>query len=1038
MSDLHSVSAAVDLAGSQSRGEQDQLAELQTEIEHLAHLLPSQAPIQVFVHHNTLHAFEDLPFDQAVAEGARTYSRQPYLPEARYRQELSRGRILARDLADVLIEDLGDAGDELIGFLATRHHLRLSMLQHPLRLGSDVELRWLIAESDALHTFLPEAGIQVTRQIIERTKRWMLRDLRDVSIADERVGPLVEPLLVRYGKAHIENWNDDIWREFTLHLMWQLCHAGVHGAPAFRESPRLPVRHRDWLYRATGEDSDRLVNDLLIRFCGVFLDQGVADWRLPDRQAGFLRAFTSLYSGRRPIEPWLRNLPRELARLTAEGLGPLASIDESLRILGVHPFEREEYLKLTLLALPGWAGMCWQMETNAEWTAQPAPRGTLVEYLAVRLILERLAVTTLADEHFGQTIPLDQLRGKLRKGVSRGERVSVEQRAFLVFQLAQQIGWSPHDLYRLTKPEWFRLVEEIERFSSDERRRVYHLAYERRYRTQMLDAIRAHRPTPAAPGRPRFQIVCCIDEREESFRRHLEEVAPDCETFGTAGFFGVAMYYRGVADAQFVPLCPIVVKPRHFVEEEVAYSFENSHRRRAGARRAIGAASHRMHVGSRSPLAGIFAALLGTLASVPLVARVLFPRATARLRRAFGGIVEPPPMTRLWIERQEPEPGRHNGERGYSINEMVDIAERVLRDLAITQFARLVMIAGHGSSSLNNPHESAYDCGACGGGRGGPNARAFANILSDPRVRERLATRGIHIPRDTVFLGAFHNTCDDSVDFFDLDRLPSSHHAEFERLSRDLHEASCRNAHERCRRFESAELTITPEAALRHVEARGEDLSQVRPEYGHSTNAMCYVGRRAATRGLYFDRRSFLVSYDGKRDTPRHEILERILQAVVPVCGGISLEYYFCSVDPTGYGCGTKLPHNIASMLGVMDGATSDLRSGLNWQMVEIHEPMRLLFVIESSPEVICELMERNPGIERLIRNEWVQVVTFDPDTKATFIWHRGQFEPYNADFVKLPKVRTSVEWYRGLRHHLGPAAIIGLNAAAEPEVEAP
>ena len=106
-----------------------------------------------------------------------------------------------------------------------------------------------------------------------------------------------------------------------------------------------------------------------------------------------------------------------------------------------------------------------------------------------------------------------------------------------------------------------------------------------------------------------------------------------------------------------------------------------------------------------------------------------------------------------------------------------------------------------------------------------------------------------------------------------------------------------------------------------------------------------------------------------------------MLQAVIPVCAGINLEYYFSYVDPTGYGCGTKLPHNITSLLGVMDGAASDLRPGLPWQMVEIHEPMRILFVVETTPEAMLGIMARDPAIGRLVRNGWVQLATLDPDS---------------------------------------------------------
>ena len=57
------------------------------------------------------------------------------------------------------------------------------------------------------------------------------------------------------------------------------------------------------------------------------------------------------------------------------------------------------------------------------------------------------------------------------------------------------------------------------------------------------------------------QVFFCLDEREESIRRHLEEIAPEIETLGAAGFYGVAVDYAGIDDAHGVSLCPVVVKP---------------------------------------------------------------------------------------------------------------------------------------------------------------------------------------------------------------------------------------------------------------------------------------------------------------------------------------------------------------------------------------------------------------------------------------------------------------------------------------------
>ena len=1026
-------------------------------IEHAAHLLPAQGPITVFIHHNTLHAFEDLPFDEAVKKGGQVFGCQPYRTEDRYRDDLRRGRIRFNELQEVLGRDLGDRGGQPVGCFGTRFDLRLAMLQYPLRTGPTEELLWHVAEANALHRVRAEVSSAVRSRLIAETRRWVMRDFRRSGDSTpvgptgpndpgRRVSERIHQLLDRSGESTIESWDDDHWESFALQALWRVCLDRVRDIPPFYRAEFTGVRHRDLMFDATGEDPDALVHELLIRFTAAFLDQGFAQWPLPRRDEGFYRAFCALY--RRPGGPpdrWMRGLGRELARLEDENITPLESIAGSLADLGVDEPEWDRFLSSTLLALRGWAGMVQQVEDRADRVVRPVPEGSLVEFVAVRLILDRFALAEVARESANYQGPLNQLGEHVTAKLAKVEwPAGIAPRAFVVFQLAQLFGLAPDALSRMSRTDWALVVSEIENFTGVERRRTLHLAYEQRFAAQTLDAIALRaRGRVGRPPDPRLQVICCLDEREESFRRHLEEIAPATETFGAAGFFSIPMYYKGAADAHYVPLCPVVIRPNHWVVEEVGGNRGKANRHRARTRKVLGAASRRFHLGSRTAAGGaVLTGILGIFAPFPLVGRILFPRLTARIRGAVTRLLRSSTETHLHLERTEPTapadtlPGQaassdpDNHPIGFSVAELAEIGERMLRDMGLTsQLARLVVFVGHGSDSQNNPHNSAYNCGACGGAAGGPNARAMAQLYNDPRVRSILADRGLILPDTTWFVGGYHNTCNDSVQFHDLDRLPISHRNDFAAAKRAIDQACDRNAHERCRRFMSAPLTLSFAAARQHVEERAEDLAQTRPELGHATNAITVVGRREWTRGLFLDRRAFLTSYDPSQDDADCSILTRILLAVFPVCAGINLEYYFSNVDNIGFGAGTKLPHNLASLLGVMDGSASDLRTGLPWQMVEIHEPIRSLFVIETTPAAITRIMDRNPMIGRICRNGWVRLATLDPDARTIQVFDRGSFQPYTPEVQSIPEAASSVDWYRGWRDHL-EFAEIGATAA--------
>jgi uncharacterized protein YbcC (UPF0753/DUF2309 family) len=1011
----------------------DAATELKRLIERAAALLPSQGPITAFVFLNTLQALEDMPFDEGVQKGARLFGCQPYLTEDTYRDKLAQDRIHLDDLALALRRDLKSQADVQIGSVTTRHQLRLAMLQYPLRTGPTEELQWFVAETDALAKIRADTPSAIRDRFLVDTKHWVMRDLR-TSIHKPTHGsppddplPIVE-LIERFGRSSIERWSPATWEAFSLQALWRICRNGVFGVAPAAEAVLPAVRHREILQQATSFDTDSLVHPILIRFCAAFADQGFANWSLPHRDSGIFSSFLSLYrQPNGPPDEWMVSLPNELARIQDSKMTPIESLVESLELLGVNPSEWDEFITASLLALRGWAGLIWQLEVRPDRQALSANPGSLMEFLAIRLILERRALAHAAEKVMNFSGPLSDLRQFAGSTLSRITHSSVEQRAFQIFQLAQVLGWSLPALNHLNPHDWTELIFEVEHFTSMERRRIFQQAFERHLRAQTLDAFSVQCEEPRSRiASPRFQSVYCIDSREESFRRHLEEVCPEAETFGAAGFYSVPMYYKGVADAHFAALCPIVIRPQHWVTEEVDAALEAEHLRRAKTRRMLGTASHNVHVRSRSITGGaLLTASFGVLASIPLVARVLFPRLTSRIREQARRFVQPPQVTRLRLERKSTQPGPSGDGIGFSVDEMATMGERLLRDIGLTSgFAPIVIFFGHGSFCMNNPHKSCYDCGACSGSAGAPNARALAAILNDPRIRQIIRTRGLDIPDEVHFLGGLHNTCVDSVTFFDVDRVPETHRADFEYAKARLEETCERNAHERCRRFQSAPLDLSFAAARRHVEGRAEDLAQTRPEFGNASNAVCYVGRRSRIRGLYLDRRCFLHSYEPDADDEQCTILGRILGAVVPVCSGINLQYFFSYIDSPGWGCGTKLPHNITSLLGVMDGASSDLRPGLPWQGVEIHEPVRLLMVIETTPDGIRQIMSRSEVVRNIIKNGWVQLALLDAKSNKILVYREDEFHDYEPSITDLPKAQSSVDWYRGWREHLGFAQI--------------
>ena len=321
---------------------------------------------------------------------------------------------------------------------------------------------------------------------------------------------------------------------------------------------------------------------------------------------------------------------------------------------------------------------------------------------------------------------------------------------------------------------------------------------------------------------------------------------------------------------------------------------------------------------------------------------------------------------------------------GFTLEEQVITVETALRMMGLVRnFARLVLFCAHGSTTENNPFESALDCGACGGNEGKPNARVIAAMANRQPVREGLAKRAIEIPSDTHFLAGQVDTTTDEVQLFDLEDVPPTHRKDVGRLLEDLREAAQLTSRERCTRFPEIKTALSPSQALACVRKRSADWSQVRPEWGLSGNTAFFIGRRELTKSLNLAGRVFLHSYDHRED-PTDRLLEVVLTGPQVVAQWINMEHYFSAVDNEGYGSGSKIYHNVVGRVGIMSGPWSDLRLGLAWQTVmngdmPYHEPMRLLTLVEAPRARIEKLIARHEILQHFYHNEWVRLAALDP-----------------------------------------------------------
>lgn len=677
-------------------------------------------------------------------------------------------------------------------------------------------------------------------------------------------------------------------------------------------------------------DLDLLVHPLFFRVVCSYLDQGISIWGFPVAHKGFLSSiremerntFASFFKAER-AKKLLFNENCQISDLLKLLIG-----DESLY---------KQYLYDLQFAHQGWSGIVSVLEDQPQLLLD-RKKISLRELIIFELLLE---IDALDDKYQGNWAPL-----------------------------ASRLETPPTPIFaKVPYTEFHEVIE------------IWQEAFEWSFYDQVLAGMKQGTSPTSVPASKTFQAMFCMDDRECSIRRYVEQHDPHCQTFGTPGFFGVEFYYKPKHANSITKQCPAPVTPTYLIKE-----LTNEKEKRE---RDLHFTKH-----SHTLLRGwLISQTLGFWSAMRLALTIFKPSLSPATSSSFKHMDE---FSELTIENTNPDEKENGLQIGFTIEEMATRVENLLRSIGLVEhFAPLVYAVGHGSTSVNNTHYAGYDCGACSGRPGSVNARVISYMANHPKVRLLLRERGIDIPETTRFLGALHDTTRDEIAFYDTASLSATHAALHQQNEANFNKALDFNAKERSRRFESIDSTSPIATIHEKIRRRSVSLFEPRPELNHATNALCIVGRRDISKHLFLDRRSFMNSFDYRVD-PEGNYLTTILNAVAPVAGGINLEYYFSRVDNQKLGAGTKLAHNVMGLFGVANGIDGDLRPGLPSQMIEVHDPVRLMVIVEHFPSVVLRSIQKSAATYEWFMNQWIHLIVVEPTTQAFYLFKNGEFVEYH------------------------------------------
>lgn len=755
-------------------------------------------------------------------------------------------------------------------------------------------------------------------------------------------GKILEPILYKIISHHKGKEHLTIWIDKLLNASYSI-----------DLKPRIGKLRNQWK-KVLNKNLDKSIHPILFATINSYLDQGISQHHFPDNISCFIESVQ--YVQKNSTIPIFRS---KRVQHLLDQLENLKIADLLTIIVGEEKWF-EKYLFDQQFNHPGWSGMVSVLEQNPHF------------------LLDKRNITLKGFILFELLLEIDYLDGHY-----------------------QNTSWEPL-AFHLPADFHYDLFENIEYQEVFEVLSLWQEAFEFSYYEQVLNGIiktydwKIENPT-------QFQAIFCIDDRSCSIRRYIEKLAPEFDTYGTAGFFNVEFYFLPHGAKFYTKSCPAPVQPKYIIKECAPAKHHQ----------------HDLHLKKNTLglLGGaITSSTIGIYTAWDLMKSIFFPSETP-ICISSGKYMDG--KVALSIENIDPNDKIDGLQVGFTVDEMAQRMVGLLKSIGLEKdFGKIVYIIGHGASSVNNSYYAGYDCGACSGRPGSVNARVAAFMLNHPKVRKKLKEYQIFIPETTQFLAGLHDTTKDTMEFYDENLLSYENYQLHEKNIETFEQALDLNALERSRRFDAMNHDGFEELVHERVQKRAWSLFEPRPEYNHATNAVCIVGKRAFAEHLFLDRRAFLNSYNYELDA-EGVYLEKILSAVTPVCGGINLEYYFSRMDRHKLGAGSKLPHNVMGLIGVANGMYGDLRTGLPYQMVEIHDPLRLAMIVEHYPQVVLNILEKNPSLKEWYLNEWLHLLVFHPKEKQFYRYENHQFHRYEVVPIEIKKLENATQLFRTCAENL-------------------